>query len=306
MKSKMSYSLFLVVCIIWPWTIAALAAEGPVFEKLTIPSYPFLARLTGAEGSVHVNLTLDPHCNIGDIVIADGPTRLMDAVTRAIHSGGLHLAFRGCSSVHAENIHLSFIFSLRGQPTNEWSPTYIDVHSGHELSYEIEITTTPPDLRALGLEKSAHRSSERSYSEHWHLHNVTAGVNPIGLKVDRSDVRMPLLTDFALPGYPVLARIGRVQGEVRVELQLDQECRVSASDVLEGHPLLNSAVREAVREWRFASCAAAGGRVEARFHFELAEPEDPSSDDWSPTHTEMTDPYEFQIKAVAPDPIIYN
>jgi TonB family protein len=306
MKTKIARSLFFLACIVSQWAIGARATDGPFLEKLTIPPYPFLARLTGIEGSVQVNLTLDPQCNIGDISIQQGPHRLVDAVTRAALSGGLGLRFRGCSSKNAGNAHLLFVFSLRGQPTNAWSPTYVHLSSEQGLSYRVEITTTPADLEALGLEKSARKSVEHGDSELGHFPPRSDSAGPVRQQLDGKGTQEPSLTDLSLPGYPPLARVGRVQGKVEVEMEVDSDCRVFKTQVVTGHPLLNSVVLEAVRKWHFTSCAVGGGRIDTTFHFELVEPDDPGSDDWTPTHLEMTGPYEFQIKAVAPDPVIYN
>jgi hypothetical protein len=153
MSYKIPSLLVLVVCVILQWTAGAQPAGTPVLDKLTIPPYPFFARLVGTEGTIQVNITLDAHCNIENISVLDGPERLADEVTRAIHSGGLHLGFRPCASTHTTNVRLSFVFVLRGQPTNAWSPTYARVTSGAEPSFNIEITTTPADPKSLGLEK---------------------------------------------------------------------------------------------------------------------------------------------------------
>lgn len=267
-----------------------IAEDDQVLEKLSVPSYPYLARLTGTQGTVGVSFTLDPQCNITDISIGRGSPRLVDAVTRAVYGGGVHVLFRPCASAQTRTVRLSFIFSLQGQPTNGWSPTRVRVSSEHALSFNIEITTTPADLEALGLEKKS-GDSQRN-----------------GAEAPGQGNREMLLTNLLLPSYPPLARIGRVQGDVIVAAELDSKCQVSTSQIVAGHPLLNSAVLEAVRGWHFTSCAAGGGKVDAAFHFVLAEPDEPTSDssDWAPTHFEMTGPYEFQIKTVAPDPIVYN
>jgi TonB family protein len=131
--------------------------------------------------------------------------------------------------------------------------------------------------------------------------SALSGAKPVG----QGDQEMHL-TDFVLPSYPSLARASRVQGVVKVEIEVNSQCQMSASRILAGHPLLNSTVLEAIRDWHFSSCGTAGRTVDATFHFSLVEPDDPTPDDWAPTHFEMTGSYEFQIRTMAPDPIIYN
>ncbi len=288
MKTKILFSVVLLAWTVPQWIDGAEAVHVPVLEKVIIPPYPFLARLTGTEGTVQVNLTLDTQCNITNISIVNGSPRLVDAVTRAVYGGGMHLLFRPCASARSTNVHLGFIFALRGQPTNGWSPTYVHVSSAQDLSFNIEITTTPPDLEVLGFEKKS-------------AHGQEHGVEPAA----QGKQDMPR-TDFVLPSYPPLARTSRVQGEVKVAVELDSKCQVSTTRIVAGHPLLNSAVLDAVRDWHFPSCPGAGGQIDVTFHFALAEADDAARDDWSPTHIEMTGSYEFQVKTVAPDAIIYN
>jgi TonB family protein len=157
------------------------------------------------------------------------------------------------------------------------------------LSFNIEIATTPADLEALGLEKKSGDTQRTGVEGPVHGDQET------------------FLADFLMPGYPSLARTSGVQGEVKVAVELDSKCQVSTSQILAGHPLLNSTVLEAIQGWHFTSCAAGGGKVDVVFHFVLVEPDVPARDDWAPTHLEMTGPYEFRIKTmVPPDPTIYG
>jgi TonB family protein len=156
------------------------------------------------------------------------------------------------------------------------------------LSFDIEITTTPADLEGLGLENRGADEPEDVQE--------AAG----------QDKEKILLTDLIIPSYPPLARTGRVQGEVKVALEFDSKCRVSASQIVAGHPLLNSAVLKAVQDWHLPSCTAGERNVNATFRFVLAEPDEPSYDDWAPTHIEIAGPYEFEIRTTAPYPFVYD
>ncbi len=54
------------------------------------------------------------------------------------------------------------------------------------------------------------------------------------------------------PAYPDLARRARVSGEVALEVTVDAEGAVAAVRILSGHPLLNNAAVEAVRQWKYS------------------------------------------------------
>jgi hypothetical protein len=111
MTPKIPCFVFLVVS---QWAVGAKAVDIPSFGKLILPPYPFVARLTGTEGTVKVDLTLDPRCNVTNIVVKDGPDSLVTAVTRALYADNVQLRLHPCSSTHTNDVGLSFIFSLRG------------------------------------------------------------------------------------------------------------------------------------------------------------------------------------------------
>lgn len=75
------------------------------------------------------------------------------------------------------------------------------------------------------------------------------------------------------PVYPQLALRARVEGEVFLEVRIDEQGKVSRVDVLRGHPLLNQAAVDAVSQWIYAPTLLNGKPVSAvatvtvNFHF---------------------------------------
>ncbi len=82
----------------------------------------------------------------------------------------------------------------------------------------------------------------------------TAGDGPMGngapLPIG-GDLRPPRKTHHVLPDYPELAKRVRLGGLVIVQCVIDVEGRVSDARVLRGHPLLDAAALDAVRQWRY-------------------------------------------------------
>jgi TonB family protein len=70
-----------------------------------------------------------------------------------------------------------------------------------------------------------------------------------------------LLTSVA-PVYPPLARAASVQGYVMLQAIIDKEGKVANLTVLQGHPLLNEAAIEAVRQWRYRPQVLVGQPIE--------------------------------------------
>lgn len=63
------------------------------------------------------------------------------------------------------------------------------------------------------------------------------------------DLQAPQKLRNVTPAYPELARQSRVQGVVVLECVIDPSGRVADVKVLRGHPLLESAAADAVRQW---------------------------------------------------------
>jgi len=61
----------------------------------------------------------------------------------------------------------------------------------------------------------------------------------------------PVKLHHVAPGYPALARDARVGGVVVIECRIDTEGRVADARILRGHPLLDDAALDAVRQWRY-------------------------------------------------------
>jgi TonB family protein len=53
------------------------------------------------------------------------------------------------------------------------------------------------------------------------------------------------------PIYPALSRAARVEATITMDVTIDKEGKVSDSKVTNGHPLLNIAALETVKEWRY-------------------------------------------------------
>jgi len=77
------------------------------------------------------------------------------------------------------------------------------------------------------------------------------------------------------PEYPPLARMARIQGQVRLEAVISKDGTIQDLKVLNGHPLLVKAALEAVQRWRYQPTLLNGEPVEVvteiDVNFTLAE-----------------------------------
>ena len=64
--------------------------------------------------------------------------------------------------------------------------------------------------------------------------------------------RSPSVLSQVEPSYPAAARRDRIQGIVRVEVQLDRMGRIMALRVRKSIPMLDAAALAALQQWRFA------------------------------------------------------
>ena len=66
------------------------------------------------------------------------------------------------------------------------------------------------------------------------------------------------------PVYPVLAKMARIQGSVRLEAIISTDGRIQNLQVLSGHPMLLKAALDAVAEWRYQPTQLNGEPVEVK------------------------------------------
>jgi len=67
------------------------------------------------------------------------------------------------------------------------------------------------------------------------------------------DIKPPVRTVYVAPVYPTLAQVARAQGLVVVECTIDPSGRVVDARVITGHPLLQNAALDAIRQWRYTA-----------------------------------------------------
>jgi TonB family protein len=78
------------------------------------------------------------------------------------------------------------------------------------------------------------------------------------------------------PQYPLAARAQHLEGVVVFRAIIDKEGNVKKLDVLQGHPLLVDAARDAARQWRYTPSTMGGHPIEAETNititFQLRQP----------------------------------
>ena len=67
------------------------------------------------------------------------------------------------------------------------------------------------------------------------------------------DIKPPIRVAYVAPVYPEIARVARVSGIVVLECTIDPSGRVTDARIVTGHPLLDKAALEAVRQWRYTA-----------------------------------------------------
>lgn len=76
-----------------------------------------------------------------------------------------------------------------------------------------------------------------------------------------------------IPDYPTLARNANIQGDVQVEIIIDENGDVVAASVISGHQLLQSVALQAAKQWKFKPTLLNGTPVKVQglltFRFKL-------------------------------------
>jgi TonB family protein len=77
-----------------------------------------------------------------------------------------------------------------------------------------------------------------------------------------ADIQEAKLVKMIRPEYPKVALMARINGTVRLKAIIDAKGRLTELKVVEGHPLLAAAAREAVEKWRYHPTFLNGEAVE--------------------------------------------
>lgn len=83
----------------------------------------------------------------------------------------------------------------------------------------------------------------------WETQTQPSGVKPIQVAGKFPESKLIRRVE---PIYPELAKTARVQGKVVLAISVDEEGNVIDAEVTKGHPLLNDAAVEAVRQWKYS------------------------------------------------------
>ena len=66
-----------------------------------------------------------------------------------------------------------------------------------------------------------------------------------------SHITAPRLITSTPPVYPAIAKQNRIQGDVTIDMELDEKGNVSSEKVLSGPPFLQAAAKDAVHRWKY-------------------------------------------------------
>lgn len=77
--------------------------------------------------------------------------------------------------------------------------------------------------------------------------------------------RKPRLVKKVDPKYPADALKAKIQGRVIIDLTIDIYGKVKSAKVISGHPLLNPAALQAVKQWVFEPHILKGGAKPVKF-----------------------------------------
>lgn len=89
---------------------------------------------------------------------------------------------------------------------------------------------------------------------------------------DVSDLNEPAVRRFVAPEWPPMARMARIEGDVKVHASIEPSGEVSSVEVEYGHGMLKESATSAIRQWTFTP-AATTRTVAITVHFAFEEEE---------------------------------
>ncbi len=104
----------------------------------------------------------------------------------------------------------------------------------------------------------------------------------------------PTVVAAVAPILPPIARQARVEGDVKVEVKIDENGNVQSTKVVAGHPLVSKASETAAKKWKFSPLGQEPSirTVELTFSFDCVD-----KDKLAPDSTIIfIPPYEVEVK----------
>lgn len=83
--------------------------------------------------------------------------------------------------------------------------------------------------------------------------------------VQGGHVRLPKLVSSVAPVYPQLATANHVEGEVKIQAEINASGKVTSTKVLSGPILLRSAALNAVRQWKYSPAMLDGKAISTQY-----------------------------------------
>lgn len=95
--------------------------------------------------------------------------------------------------------------------------------------------------------------------------NLIAPAPPKPEVVEGGNVKLPKLISSVAPIYPQLATMNHVEGEVKIQTEINALGKVTSTKVISGPVLLRSAATNAVRQWKYSPGMLDGKAVPAQY-----------------------------------------
>ncbi|MBL8213848.1 MAG: M56 family metallopeptidase [Bryobacterales bacterium] len=241
-------------------------ASGRLLHKVE-PSYPPEARAKRIEGIVTLSIVVDARGTVADARVESGPEELRAAALQAVLQWQLVPDQPGRATVEV-NFRLQ---DKDKQPTRMLGTVQ-----------KINLAQVPEEVRTrlaprLGLKEGdlldsdrlaaislAVRQLDRGYGINWSPESNTLTIAPIvaspQIRVG-GNVQSAKLVKKVAPVYPPLAKQAGLQGQVRMQVVIDKDGKVSKLDVVSGDPLLADAAATAVRQWEYETTLLNGNPV---------------------------------------------
>src|SRR5262249_24016516 len=83
------------------------------------------------------------------------------------------------------------------------------------------------------------------------LSGIVEPPSPVSAPRTVSHIKAPRLITAIPPQYPAIAKQNRIQGDVTIEMDIDENGNVTGEKVLSGPPFLQAAAKDAVRRWKY-------------------------------------------------------
>lgn len=252
------------------------------------PVYPPLAKMAKIEGVVKLEITVERNGEVSNVEVKSGHPLLAKAALEAVRQ------WEYAPQPHEVESTVTVNFTLAKETSDEEKLAAVKAQLERVRAEQQGETTDEQNLAVKRLRAEAEelaakvresKQTNQVQAQEQQLAMMRAEKAELEARIAEAEKALKAARDNAegthipkpvrtvAPVYPREAKAAHIQGEVVLQVTLDQDGGVSDVEVESGPAALVQAATDAVRQWQFSKPVQAPVTTTIRINFGLADPE---------------------------------